>query len=278
MTHSTQAPEVPHLYPAAAQPFNRGNADYAPVFNDYGTRVPPRSKKKRIVYLQPHESTTSKSRLRSYNFVQFIGQPDLIDHLEELIRAAHGMAPNYADDEDIGLLNAHPPWVTDQNHSELEDNDERSISSPIDSRPDSTSLCQTPRECQTRSSNYLKKPSMDQYHASAKQYAEPNLLRTRCDLPGPGSQDDDEDSSPIVQELDRAEHTRCSSNYYPTLTLSLGASALGSEKSPLATPTSPSQNAHLTDSTEKVEGENAKLTFTFIFAICGRELTKFKYK
>ena len=38
-----------------------------------------------------------------------------------------------------------------------------------------------------------------------------------CGLPGPQSQDDDEDSSPILQELDRAEHTQCSS-YHPTLT------------------------------------------------------------
>ena len=41
---------------------------------------------------------------------------------------------------------------------------------------------------------------------------------------------------------------------------SLGASAHGSEESPLVTPTSPMQNAHLTDSTENKEKENAKLT------------------
>ena len=77
-----------------------------------------------------------------------------------------------------------------------------------------------------------------------------------CDLPGPQSQDDDEDSSPIVQELDRAEHTQCS-NYHSTLTHSLGASALGSE-------TFISENANLTDSDRKVTPasppQSAKLT------------------
>ena len=79
------------------------------------------------------------------------------------------------------------------------------------------------------------------------------------DLPGPLSQDDDEDSSPLIQELDRAEHTQCSSNYL-TLTHSLGASAHGSEKSPRVTPASPPANAKLTNSTEEREEENAKLT------------------
>ena len=47
-----------------------------------------------------------------------------------------------------------------------------------------------------------------------------------------------------------------------TLTHSLGASALSSEKSPLMTPASPSQNANLINSTEKEEEENAKLTIS----------------
>ena len=81
-----------------------------------------------------------------------------------------------------------------------------------------------------------------------------------CDLPGPQSQDDDEDSSPIVQELDRAEHTQCSSNNHSTLTHSLGASALGSEKSLQVTPASPLANAKLTNSTKNEEQQNAKLT------------------
>ena len=67
-------------------------------------------------------------------------------------------------------------------------------------------------------------------HSKTQPVAEPNLPRITvpvdtttsaapcstvshgCDLPGPQSQDDDEDTSPIVQELDRAEHTQCSSN------------------------------------------------------------------
>ena len=35
---------------------------------------------------------------------------------------------------------------------------------------------------------------------------------SECDLPGPLSRDDDEDSSSLVQDLDLAEHTQCS-NY-----------------------------------------------------------------
>ena len=79
-------------------------------------------------------------------------------------------------------------------------------------------------------------------------------------MPGPQSQDDDEDSSPIVQELGRAEHPQRSSINHLTLMPSLGASALGSEESSQVTPASPPQSAHLTDSTEQVGEENAKLT------------------
>ena len=200
MTRSTQSPYVTHLYPAAAQPFDRGNANCTLKFNDYGTRVPPRSKKKRIVYLQPHESTTSRSRQRSYNFVQFIGQPDLIDHLKELIRTAHGMAPSYCDCDDIGLLNAHPSWATNPNHSELKDKDECSTSSPIDSKPDSTLPCQTPRECQTRSNAILKKPSMNEHaqqiSATTSQHVQRSTQQLSAnpemDLPQSGSEDEDE--------------------------------------------------------------------------------------
>ena len=149
--------------------------------------------------------------------------------------------------------------------------------------------CQTPRECQTRSPDSLKKSSMNEHaqqtsatskldlpqsgsedddetwligstgckttttikvpasassaaeacraaedpfhrHSKTQPVAEPQPPRTRCDLPGPQSQDDDEDSSPVVQELDRAEHTQCSSNNHPSLMLSRGASAHGSEE------------------------------------------------
>ena len=190
-------------------------------------------------------------------------------------------------------------------YSELKDKDEQSTLSPIDSKPDNTSPCQTPRECQTRSTATLKKPSMNKHtqqisattslcaqrstqqlsattepdlpqfgsedddetwlteligsettgpreaanqayiqawgifwhrndtlHQNLKSQSEVDPVLPRitvpvvttlsaapcstighgCDLPGPQSQDDDEDSSPIVQELDRAEHTQCSSN------------------------------------------------------------------
>ena len=102
-------------------------------------------------------------------------------------------------------------------------------------------------------------------HIKTQPVAEPDLLKTMIvargrELPGPRSQDDDEDSSPIVQESDRTEHTQCSSNNRSSLMPSRGASAHGSEESPLVTPASPRQRAKLTNSTEKAKGENAKLT------------------
>ena len=62
------------------------------------------------------------------------------------------------------------------------------------------------------------------HRSKAQPVAEPDLLRTTtvtrgCNLPGPWSQDDDEDSSPIVPECDQAEHPRCS-HYHYTLTQS----------------------------------------------------------
>ena len=207
-----------------------------------------------------------------------------------MIKNVHGMDSNYSESEDNDQRHAHPWWAINLNHSEPQDKDGCSTSSPIDSKPDNTPPCQTPRECQTRSTALLKKSSMKQtaqqisatseldlpqpgsedddetwltgptgcktttsikvaaeacwvhnsvlkdpfhQHSKTQLVAEPDLPRTiaiarGCGLPGPQSQDDDEDSSPIVQELDRAEHTQCSSNYHSTLTLSLGASALGS--------------------------------------------------
>ena len=58
-----------------------------------------------------------------------------------------------------------------------------------------------------------------------------------CDLPRPQSQDDDEDSSPIVQELDRAEHTQCS-RYHSTLTqlgFKMSTPAVGTDSKGLVT-------------------------------------------
>ena len=79
-------------------------------------------------------------------------------------------------------------------------------------------------------------------------------------MPGPQSQDDDEDSLPIVQELDRAEHTQCSSNDHSTLTQSgflMATLVVGTDSKEWVTTgstknTSPNQlnadhgNAHLT--------------------------------
>ena len=144
MTYSTQSPNVTHLYPAAAQPFYRGNANCTPEINDYGTHVPPRTKKKRIVYGQHNLSETPRSRQHNDNFVQFMGPMTLIDHLKGMIKEAHGLDPNYSESEDNEQRYAHPSWATNLNHSEFKDKDERSNSSPIDSKPDSTSPCQTP--------------------------------------------------------------------------------------------------------------------------------------
>ena len=80
------------------------------------------------------------------------------------------------------------------------------------------------------------------------------------DLPGPRSQDDDEDSSPYVQDLNSADHVPCSSSTMTTsghndktLTHSLGASAHGSEF-----PFAP--NANLTGSDRKVTPASPRLT------------------
>ena len=162
MTHSTQSPYVTHLYPAAAQPFNRGNANCTLEFDDYGTHVPPRTKKKRIVYGQRNSSTTSSSRQPNDNFVQLMGPKAIIDHLEELIEEAHGTIPVYTECDDIEQRNAHLSWAIDLTCSGLKNKGKRPTSTPIDSKPDSTSPCQTPRECQTRSYANLKKPSMKQ--------------------------------------------------------------------------------------------------------------------
>ena len=75
-----------------------------------------------------------------------------------------------------------------------------------------------------------------------------------CGLPGPMSRDDDEDSSPLTQDLDLAQHIPCSTRDLATeghlsstpLTLSPGASAHGSENYVRETPASPTATAKLT--------------------------------
>ena len=93
--------------------------------------------------------------------------------------------------------------------------------------------------------------TLDPAHSSnAKKYG----------LPGPLFQDNDEDSSPFVQDWDLADHVPCSTRDMttsghddPTLTHSLGTRAHGSENST-------SQNAKLTATSRKAVEKNAKLT------------------
>ena len=144
-----------------------------------------------------------------------------------------------------------------------EDDDETWLTEPNGCK--TTSTIKVAAEVHSAAEAYSVAKNPFHQHSKTQPVAEPDLPKTTIvtrgrDLPGPQSQDDDEDSSPIVQELDRAEHTQCSSNNHPTLMPSRGASALGSEESPLVTPASPRQNAKLTSSTEKARGENAKLT------------------
>ena len=73
-------------------------------------------------------------------------------------------------------------------------------------------------------------------------------------VPGPQSQDDDEDSSPYVQDLDLEDQVSCSNREMTTfghtntkpLTLSPGTRAHGSENLQRVTPASLPQNAKLT--------------------------------
>ena len=57
-------------------------------------------------------------------------------------------------------------------------------------------------------------------YPKTQSFVEPDLLRTpdpatsayanECELPGPMSRDDEEDSSPLVQDLDLGQHIPCS--------------------------------------------------------------------
>ena len=101
MTYSTQPPEMAYLHPAAAQPFNQGNANCTPEFNDCGTHVPLGSKKKkRIVYGQHASSTEQGLQYYNGNILSFIGRKDLINYLRRKIKDVHEMDPDYADSDD----------------------------------------------------------------------------------------------------------------------------------------------------------------------------------
>ena len=94
-------------------------------------------------------------------------------------------------------------------------------------------------------------------------------------LPGPQSQDDDEDSSPHVQDSDLEDHTSCSNCDMTTfghtnakpLTLSPSTRAYGSENLQRVTPASPTSTANLTTTSQMAAEENAKLTLTYFKCI-----------
>ena len=68
----------------------------------------------------------------------------LIDHLKGMIKEVHGMDPNYSEYEGNEQRYAHPSWGMNLNYPERSDKDEQSTPSPIDSKPDNSSPCQTP--------------------------------------------------------------------------------------------------------------------------------------
>ena len=104
--------------------------------------------------------------------------------------------------------------------------------------------------------------------------AEPNLPRTEepiltpksavlctingseCDLPGLMSRDDDEDSSPLVQDLDLAEHIPCST--HDTTTSGHGSNTLTHSGILLATFVSQS---HSSGSTKSCQAETKNFNF-----------------
>ena len=104
--------------------------------------------------------------------------------------------------------------------------------------------------------------------------ADPVLLRTQnpansananeCDLPGPQSRDDDEDSSPFVQDLDLEDSVSCSNHEMTTCghrnnTLTHSGLLFGNPTKEV-TPASPRQNTKLTATSQKSPRQNAKLT------------------
>ena len=102
---------------------------------------------------------------------------------------------------------------------------------------------------------YLKIASPSHRNLKNQSLAEPDLPLTpnpsisatanECGLPGPRSRGDDENSSPIVQYSDPADHVPNSNHHGATLVHSQGTRAHGSE-------TANSENAKLTDNDRKV--------------------------
>ena len=92
-----------------------------------------------------------------------------------------------------------------------------------------------------------------------------------CDLPGPRSRDDDEDSSPIVQDLDLEDNTSCSNREMATFgqtnnSLTHSGSLFGdptggvTPASPITERKDPHGSAKLTAISQKSVAQNAKLT------------------
>ena len=115
----------------------------------------------------------SKSKSRNYHYhrrkelpPELKGQEALIDALKRELKDIHGMDPNFSEDDDDEIFTP----------------------------------CQTPRESQTRSTDYLKKPSMNQHaqqiSATTSQRAQRSTQQisapSRLDLPQSGSEDNDE--------------------------------------------------------------------------------------
>ena len=291
MTYSTQPPEMAYLHPAAAQPFNQGNANCTPEFNDCGTHVPLGSKKKkRIVYGQHASSTEQGFQYYNGNILSFTVRRELIDYLRKKIKYVNEMEPDYADSDDNETHHAHPLWA--RNSTFTEPDSTHHVRLPVSVRQDPPQIrrrrqwtstpskypqqhrnvlnhlpskypphwdwiylsldlrmtikrgsrnfkdARLPAEQRKRTINWKgtwKKPKQEQNQIHQRNCAwnlwsrfvnvrrlcllQNQIWRTQdfsatankvCDLPGPMSRGDDEDFSPLTQDLDLAKHIPCS--------------------------------------------------------------------
>ena len=172
--------------------------------------------------------------------------------------------------------------------------------------PKTTTSTEAVSESATPADMHLNSVEAFHSHPKVQTVADPDLPRTHepivmprsaaqcsingseCDLPGPLSRDDDEDSSPIVQDLDSADHVPCSTrdmttsgHDYPTLTQSgflMATPVVGTDSKEWVTTGSttnttqnqlnaPAHSGHLTGNNRKVTPtslvsppQNAKLT------------------
>ena len=75
-TQSYRSPNMTYLYPVSAHPSHRGKTNYTPVFNDHGTHVPFRTKKKRTVNSHMSMSTNRITRRHKELPLEFKDQDD----------------------------------------------------------------------------------------------------------------------------------------------------------------------------------------------------------